>query len=318
MNYKKMRYILTYPFSARSRKKLKRILQEEKLQNVKLIMTFVIKDEEDIIEKNIRFHKAMGVDGFIVTSHNSIDKTNEILEKLKDEGLVLEIIKQTSSMHQHHVWVTEMINLATKKYKADWIINADADEFYYSNSLNLKASIVKVPNANVLWTDSKMLFPDDRDDYLTCPYFLVRSFKSFEAEYLGIANGSGIPIGDAPLCRKVIHRTKGFVRILMGNHAVRMANQIEVESADIRLYHYHIKNYKGYEAKILRWLEAAKLMPDGHGGHVKAMIKLYEEGKLQSDYNEKYSSEMKSFLMEHGVVIIDPSVINFMKYHKIL
>lgn len=85
----------------------------------------------------------MGCDGFIVSSHNSTDRTDEILEKLKREGLVLEIIKRTSQNHQHSVWVDEMIHLAKNKYHADWVINADADEFYYSNSLNLKKVFCK-------------------------------------------------------------------------------------------------------------------------------------------------------------------------------
>lgn len=46
-------------------------------------MTFLVKDEKDIIERNIRFHQTMGVDGFIVISHNSTNRTNDILEYLK-------------------------------------------------------------------------------------------------------------------------------------------------------------------------------------------------------------------------------------------
>ena len=34
--------------------------------DVKLLMTLVVKNEENIVEENIRFHCAMGVDGFIV------------------------------------------------------------------------------------------------------------------------------------------------------------------------------------------------------------------------------------------------------------
>ena len=72
---------LQYPFDRKSRE----YFREWQISKMKLIMTFVVRDEENIIEQNIRFHKAMGVDGFIVLSHNSLDRTNEILEKLKTE-----------------------------------------------------------------------------------------------------------------------------------------------------------------------------------------------------------------------------------------
>ena len=46
----------------------------------KLMMTLLVKNEEGMLEENLRFHKAMGVDGFIVTDKNSSDRTQEIIE----------------------------------------------------------------------------------------------------------------------------------------------------------------------------------------------------------------------------------------------
>lgn len=170
--------ILKWPFSKKVRKKYR----EKRHLNFKLIMTLVVRNEEDIVEQNIRFHCAMGCDGFIVSSHNSTDRTDEILEKLKREGLVLEIIKRTSQNHQHSVWVAEMIHLAKNKYYADWVINADADEFYYSSCLDLKKSILQSEGGNVLWVDSIFIFPEDRKDWLNSSYFVTRPFQKFEAD----------------------------------------------------------------------------------------------------------------------------------------
>ena len=84
--------IIRYPVSKRARSYVEKYFDKKASKKIRLIMTLLVKDEEEILEKNIRFHKEMGVDGFIVTSHNSKDKTDEILEKLKEEGIVLEII----------------------------------------------------------------------------------------------------------------------------------------------------------------------------------------------------------------------------------
>lgn len=40
-------------------------------KEVKLFMTLLVKNEEGMLEENLQFHKAMGVDGFIITDNNS-------------------------------------------------------------------------------------------------------------------------------------------------------------------------------------------------------------------------------------------------------
>ena len=45
----------------------------------RLVMTLLVKNEEDMLERNLCFHKRMGVDAFIVTDNNSTDRTPEII-----------------------------------------------------------------------------------------------------------------------------------------------------------------------------------------------------------------------------------------------
>ena len=47
----------------------------------KLVMTLLVKNEDDIIEENIKFHLASGVDFIIATNNNSTDHTRDILLK---------------------------------------------------------------------------------------------------------------------------------------------------------------------------------------------------------------------------------------------
>lgn len=284
-----------------------------KKRTFRLFMTLVVKNEEDILEQHIRFHHAMGVDGFIVSSHNSTDRTDEILESLKKEGLVKEIIKRTSVDHKHSVWVHEMIKIAKSKYHADWVINSDADEFYYSNKLDLKASIQECEGANLIWVDSIFVFPEDRDDFLCSTYFVTRPFQHFEAVSLGIAQDPNYEdfIGSQG-CTKVILRAKDVIRVTDGNHTAKMRWSVKTHSADIRLYHYHIRSYKGMEQKVKRWQSSVFEMPERMGDHMKRMVHLYQDGKLREEFEKKYGNNMRNFLIENGVVTIDPSVRNFL------
>jgi hypothetical protein len=98
-----------------------------------------------------------------------------------------------------------------------------------------------------------------------------------------------------------------------GNHDVVIHKKRMIRAAGIRLYHYHIRNFKGYEEKVLRWISSARLMPDGMGGHMKHMLDLYEQGMLLEDYNNRYNTEVLHNLVSVGVVTKDLSVMNFMK-----
>ncbi|MCL2390454.1 MAG: glycosyltransferase family 2 protein, partial [Endomicrobia bacterium] len=88
------------------------------IANPRLIMTILAKNEEDIIERQILFNKAQGVDAFIVTDNNSSDKTLEIFRKYKDKGWILDIIEEKGENHDQSAWVHRMIILAKEKYNA--------------------------------------------------------------------------------------------------------------------------------------------------------------------------------------------------------
>lgn len=291
----------------------------EKSKKVKLLMTIVLKNEEEIIEQNIRFHYAMGVDGFIVTNHNSTDNSVEILEKLKKEGLVLEIINENGLEHRHSIWVHRMIKIAKNKYNADWVINADADEFYYSNDLNLKISILKYPKINVYKVESTFSFAIETENFLENPYFLKNPLKTFEEDSLEISNliKNKYTIEGARSCPKVIHKTNGYLKIIDGNHMVSMRNAVVAPCNDIVLYHYNIPSFKRYEDKAKRWMSNAHLLTNGEN-YLTKIIDMYKDGKLKEYFDSIYGEEIRELLFDKGIVQKDYSVINFMKYNGLV
>src|SRR4051794_4044595 len=57
-----------------------------KMGRVKVVMTLLVRDEADIIDVNLAYHLARGVDEVIVTDHRSSDGTRERLEAWADRG----------------------------------------------------------------------------------------------------------------------------------------------------------------------------------------------------------------------------------------
>lgn len=94
-------------------------------------MTLMVRDEADIIGPMIDHHLAQGVDTIIVTDNGSVDGTFEILQRY-GEAIVL----RQDLMHrkQQHSVVTGMARDAFTQFGADWVINADADEFWLAQS----------------------------------------------------------------------------------------------------------------------------------------------------------------------------------------
>ena len=96
--------------------------------STRVVMTLLVRNEEDVIAENILFHYAQGVESFLVMDNLSTDATSAILRRLARFVLII-YIQQASDMYDPAQWVTEMARSAYQVHGADWVINNDADEF---------------------------------------------------------------------------------------------------------------------------------------------------------------------------------------------
>jgi glycosyl transferase family 2 len=111
-----------------------------------LVMTLKVRDEEDVIEDNLRFHRALGVDFFVVMDNGSVDRTPEILARYEDAGLAQVLRDESGDLRTLGAeWYTRMGRMAATEFGADWVIHNDADEFWWPLTGNLKQALAAVP-----------------------------------------------------------------------------------------------------------------------------------------------------------------------------
>lgn len=266
----------------------------------RLIMTLLVKNEEDMLEENLIFHKAMGVDGFIITDNNSSDRTPEIIRKYKEKGWIVEAIEEKATDYQQKKWVDRMIWKAKSVHKADWVINADADEIWYAPSGDLKTELVS-SRANVLTCEMKCVYPEEGKPFWQWGQTVevVNDLERYNLSRYSLF---------ARQNKKVIHRTAGYIQISMGNHKVTMFPK-KVAKSNIRIYHYNIRGKKPFLEKMINGGKQLEQNPKKHGGrHWRYFYQLYKEGLLEAEYDKVIGTASFDQLKLDGFIRTDTTI----------
>jgi hypothetical protein len=178
---------------------------------MKLVLTLLARDEADVLDEWLRFHLNAGADFVLATDNRSEDGTTDILERYQREGH-LHLIREPGEDLRQDEWVTRMARLAATDFGADWVINSDADEFWWPRGAPLRDMLDAVPpRYGTVGAFLRMFPPRPAGE------------GSF-AERMTVRFSALAPINDPaslykPI-RKVIHRAHPEIRLTRGNHAV--------------------------------------------------------------------------------------------------
>jgi hypothetical protein len=249
---------------------------------MKLVLTLLSRDEEDIVETMLDFHLGHGVDFIIATDNGSRDATRSILKRYQRGGVLL-LIDEPRHTHDQGVWVTSMARLAFSRFRADWVINSDADEFWWPRSGNLKQDLADVPESVAALNIERFNFlpPDPR----------VAGLRPFHESMTLRERVSLTSLGD-PLPPKVLHRGEGLIAVTDGNHAVQAGGlPIEAHSfSDIEILHFPARSFAQFERKIRHGTEALERNPLLDPGVGSTWRTIYNEQLLRGRLPEYYAA----------------------------
>lgn len=215
-----------------------------------LVLTLLARDEADVVDASIAFHLSAGVDFVIATDHRSEDGTREILEGYERNG-VLRLIREDAVEFDSQALRTRMARLAAEEHGADWVIGADADEFFWPNGGSLADVLAAVPSRyGVVQAPWRVFVPrPDGPDHFA------------ERMVVRLAGGSwpSHPNGSTKPDVKIAHRGDPRVVVQGGNHRLLSGGVAAVPRwYPIEVLHFSVRSVEQLERRMAHWSRAGR------------------------------------------------------------
>lgn len=264
---------------------------------MQIVVITMVRNEADVIEAFARFHLAFA-DRMIVVVHRAIDGTLEILEALRDDGLPIEILRETALHHPQDVAMTERMREVGHAVGADgWVLPLDADEFV-TGTAPVREILEGAPRDRPLrlpWSNYVPLPGDPGDEPHVLRRIRHRRRPKGDAVYK-----VAVP---APVA------TRRGVWLAYGNHEVMRkplgGRRTALPSASderLALAHFPVRSARQIRAKVfVHWLSTAARPNRGpdQGFHQKAMFDRFKRGE------ELGADELARLAIDYGEA--DPS-----------
>jgi Glycosyl transferase family 2 len=241
---------------------------------MRLVMTLLARDEADIVDAQIAFHLHAGVDFVIATDNRSEDGTTEILERYERDG-VLRLIREPGEDLRQSEWVTRMARLAATEHGADWVLNTDADEFWWPQGSGLKELLAAVPaRYGVVRAAWRNFVPRPEGEDFFAERMTVRlSTPAFHHHPLSTHSKSA-------------HRAAPDVRIGRGNHEAFGEGLLPLRGwYPIEILHFPVRSLEQCVRKyVTQFVALERNAEKGIPNHMADAHRAWREGSLDGLY----------------------------------
>lgn len=209
-------------------------------------MTLLVRDEADIIAPMLEYHLASGVDHILVTDNGSVDGTREILAAYEVRAPITVVDDPVQDKNQS-AKVTLMARRAATDFRADWVINADADEFFVPRNRGLTlADVFRSMPADIASATIPVVDMTGRPapDGLGMARLVYRDLRALDTLF----DRAGL---HAHATHDAIHVGDPDVVVAQGNHYVSLASRGDIpDGLEVESIHFPWRSFRQFESKV--------------------------------------------------------------------
>jgi hypothetical protein len=272
---------------------------------MKLVMTLLVRDEQDILRENLDFHLARGVDEILLMDNISVDQTADIAREYQRAGC-LHYTFQPQDDYSQGRWVTEMARRAIHQFHADWVINSDADEFWWPHVGSIKDSLASI-RADAIAASVK------RTNFVARVDSGEPFWRRMNVRCVASVNALG-----QSLPGKLAHRAVTDIVVDQGNHRVYVGGQVaRCVPAPMTILHFPVRSRAQFFNKVIKGgaAYARNTELNQHVGKTwRHLYGLYLEGKLHHAYTkELHTEEQIARGLAEGALVRDERLIHALR-----
>ena len=270
---------------------------------MRVVMTLLVRDEQELLAANLDYHLRQGVDFVLVSDHGSTDATPRILDEYVARGVARVLPVEGEALDQGG-WVTRMARLAAVEHGADWVINNDADEFWWPAAGTLADMLALVP---------------ERYGQLVCPRhnFVPRPGSGPFWERMAVREARSQNLVGRELEPNAAHRGHPDVVVDHGNHGVREASLRPAPRLSlIEVLHFPIRTWEQFEHKVARagrGYRTLPALPPEVGRDQLTLAAMHERGELRAWFERAtLDDERIEAGLARGELVVDRRLQRFL------
>lgn len=264
-----------------------------------IVLTVLVSDEIDLIGPLLEYYFEQGVAFAIVTANRAPEPVLEIVRTYVERGSVTLIREDVATFAQDR-WVTRMARLAVEEHAADWVINVDADEFFWPERGTLQEILAAVPSEYGALDVPVYHFAPSREEH------------RFFADRMTVRETCSLKPSRRAVFSKAIHRGVPDVEVSMGNHRVS-GTGLELLRGwqPIVGLHFPLRSWEQFERRVARDLRAN---PNLGMERYRERLELHRSGRLREAYErEALSEEEIEEGLREGRLVADTRLTQFFK-----
>lgn len=252
-----------------------------------------VKDEVDLIAACVENLFSIGVDFVAIVDDDSADGTKEVIKRISEEQPSRIIALRPGDFGSYPNLDGPVFSEVITKFRPDWLLVCDADEFHLPKAGNLKAldelrflDLIVIPRFNVAFSgpDGFRNLRLDRDTLMDLP--LIQGMDFFSAQDLAAFDTSDrwIMRRVAP---KLMVRPQVAKRLLAGMHDIEPARHADLKRGvpvDLIIVHLPFTSYDRFRRKIDNIRCAFERFDVEGSWHWRRWLRIAEAGGIAAEF----------------------------------